>query len=208
VENVSPVSEQPRHTEVPCIPGCSNPDDEPALIEAARHDPVAFGPLYQRYVDRIYHYLYMRAGNAEDAADLTQQVFLQAWRALPRYEARGAPFAAWLLRIARNVAIDAGRRRPMTIDWDYAATAFEHAAEREQDPEALLLRREAFARLGAVLRRLDPDKRELLVLRFVVGLTVREIAPVVGKSEAAVHKQFARILQDLKRRYKEHGYEE
>src|SRR5688500_13466750 len=78
--------------------------DERAVVRAVRHAPAAFGALYDRYYARIWRYLRARLGSDDDAADLTQQVFLQALDALPRYQERGLPFAAWLFRIARNAA--------------------------------------------------------------------------------------------------------
>src|SRR5581483_12168401 len=92
--------------------------DESALVLAARHDASAFGTLYLRYLDRVYWYLRARTPSEEDAADLTQQVFLHALAALPRYRQQNVPFAAWLFRIARNVAIDFNRRRRATVTWD------------------------------------------------------------------------------------------
>ncbi|HEY7416489.1 MAG TPA: sigma factor, partial [Ktedonobacteraceae bacterium] len=74
-------------------------DGEAALIEAAKTNPAAFEPLYQRYKGRVYRYLFFRLRHEEDAADLTQQVFLKALSALPGYRIRNIPFAAWLFRI-------------------------------------------------------------------------------------------------------------
>ena len=84
-------------------------ETEAACIEAAKSNPAAFEPLYIRYRERIYHYLRTRVHNEEDAADLTQQVFLQAMDALPRYNQRGIPFIVWLFRIAHHTAINANR---------------------------------------------------------------------------------------------------
>ena len=89
--------------------------DEVALVRAAREEPSAFGTLYDRYLGRIYAYLRARSSNDEEAADLTQQVFLQALDALPRYREGRVPFAAWLFRIARNAAIDSHRRRRTSV---------------------------------------------------------------------------------------------
>src|SRR5947209_18150938 len=86
-------------------------DDEAALVRAAQLDPAAFAPLYRRYRDRVYAYLCVRLSNADDAADVTQQVFLQALAALPRYRTCASPFGVWLFRIARNAAADLQRRR-------------------------------------------------------------------------------------------------
>src|SRR5579875_2591933 len=82
-----------------------------ALVRRAQADAVAFAPLYERYLPRVYRYLYARTHDPDDAADLTQTVFVRALAGLPAYRPRGLPFAAWLFRIARNVATDAHRRR-------------------------------------------------------------------------------------------------
>ncbi len=79
-------------------------DDEARWIAAAQASPNAFEPLYLRYRGRVYHYLRTRLNNDEDAADATQQVFLQALKALPKYKQRGIPFAVWLFRIAHHLA--------------------------------------------------------------------------------------------------------
>lgn len=165
--------------------------DEATLLDAARRDPTAFGILYQRYLPRIYRYLRTRTTSEDEAADLTQQVFLKAFDALPSYRNRGAPFTAWLFRIARNVAIDHARRKRITLTWDLQPEALHPATDTT--PESVVLREEALQRLRVLLSQLDTGKRELLALRFAAGLTNREISVVVGKSEAAVKKQLARI---------------
>jgi RNA polymerase sigma-70 factor, ECF subfamily len=173
--------------------------DEVALVRAARQEPSAFAALYDRYLGRIYAYLRARTSNDEEAADLTQQVFLQALDALPRYREGRVPFAAWLFRIARNVAIDAHRRRRTSVAWDLVPEALQPVAAH--DLEAGVLRREDIAQLRALLGALDSDTRELLALRFAAGLTFAEIAAVIGKSEAATKKRLARTLQSLKEHY-------
>ncbi len=75
--------------------------DDQALVRAAQADVAQFNALYHLYVERVHRYMLARTHNAEDAADLTQQVFLQALDALPRYRDRGVPFAAWVFRIAQ-----------------------------------------------------------------------------------------------------------
>lgn len=118
--------------------------DEAALIDAAQRHLAAFGPLYDRYVDRIYAYLWARTSSAEDAADLTQHVFAQALDALPRYRAGRVPFVAWLFRIARNAATDWRRRQRATVTWDLVPDALHPRAP--DDLEAEVLRREALIR--------------------------------------------------------------
>ncbi len=175
--------------------------DEPALVEAAQTDSAAFGTLYERYVARVYRYLRAHTGSDEDAADLTQQVFLRALDALPAYRERGAPFGAWLFRIARHAAIDAHRRLRSTVAWEALPAALQPSGAH--DPEATAIEREALARLGELLARLEKEQRELLALRFAARLSAPEIAVVVGRSPAAVKKQLTRLIQSLREQY--HG---
>lgn len=177
----------------------SEPDEtdaEAELIETAKANPAAFEPLYQRYKTRIYRYLFLRVRREEDAADLTQQVFLKALSALPRYQTRRVPFAAWLFRIAYYTAIDTYRRKKSAISWDTLAEDGQLIAGI--DLENHILQQERLTHLRQLLDQLDPYKRELLALRFSAGLSTREIALVVGKSQAAIKKQLTRTLQRLK----------
>jgi RNA polymerase sigma-70 factor (ECF subfamily) len=179
------------------VRGDPMPPDELALVRAAQRDPVAFDPLYERYIDRVYAYLRARATTPEDAADLTQQVFTHALAALPRY--RAGSFAAWLFRIARNTAVDAHRRRRATISWDLVPEALHPVTE--DDAEARLLAREARDRARHLVADLPPDKRELLALRYAARLSTAEIAAVIGKSEAATRQQLSRVLRALQEHY-------
>ncbi len=172
---------------------------EIALVEAARTNPAHFGALYQRYYNQVYRYLRTRVEHEEDAADLTQVVFLKAMDALPKYHARGIPFAAWLFRIARHTVVDTYRRHKSTVSWDLLPEVTE--SPREQHPEVQMLHQEQLIQLRELLSHLDPKKRELLALRFAGGLSSSEIAAVLGKSHASVKKQITRILQSLKEHY-------
>lgn len=175
---------------------CRPENDETALLHAARQDPKAFGELYKHHLARIYSYMRARTPTDEDAADLSQQVFLQAFKSFPKYRDRGVPFVAWLFRIARNVATDAHRRSRATVSLDVVPESSYPADE--EDPEAVALRREQILHARTLLSNLPPDKRELITLRFVAGLTLREIALVVGRSESTVHYQLGVTLQSLK----------
>ncbi|MDI3339559.1 MAG: sigma-70 family RNA polymerase sigma factor [Sphaerobacter sp.] len=171
-------------------------EHEAALVAAAREDPAAFGVLYQAYLPRVYRFPRARATTDAEAADLTQEVFVRALAAILRYRERGLPFAAWLFRIARNVATDAARRRRPTVSWEHVPEP-EHPAH-PADPARAALDREAMERLRALIAALDEEKRDLLALRIGAGLSIREISATVGKSEAAVRKQLARTLATLK----------
>jgi len=173
--------------------------DDTALVRAAEADPLAFAPLYQRYRDRVYWYLLARTGNADDAADLTQQVFLKALDGLARYTPQRGPFVAWLFGVARNAATNFRARSRPTVAWDYVTG--ESAIAPAQSVEDTIVRRESLDQLARLCAALDPARQELLALRFVGGLTSAEIAAVIGKSEAATKRQLTRIIQALKEQY-------
>lgn len=172
---------------------------EEALVRAAQQDRAAFGVLYDRYLDRVYAYVRTRTTTEDDAADLTQRVFLQALAALPKYRVRTVPFTAWLFRIARNTTIDFHRRQRDTITWDLIPEALQPIAEHEV--ETGVLHREDIERLRALLQTLDPETRDLLALRYAARLTTGAIAAVIGKTEAATKKRLARALHNLKEQY-------
>src|SRR5713101_2738528 len=162
------------------IPAEGREDAE--LVAAALRRSDDFGLLYERYLPRLYRYLLSRCGSREEAADLAQIVFSKAYDNLSRYRSDKAPFAAWLFRIARNAAADAHRKRRTTVSWDGLPEAL--TAANGAQPDAIAEKRERLARLRTLLERIEPDKRELLALRFASDLSSREIAAVVGKSEA------------------------
>lgn len=184
-----------------------NPDDatgqdEAALIQAAQRDLAAFGPLYARYVDRIHTYLCARAGWAapDEAADLTQQVFLRALDALPRYQMReGVPVAAWLFRIACNIATDWQRRQRPTVPWE--AVPEESHPHAPETADGAVLRQDEIAEARRLLASLDEQTREAIFLRFTAQLTLAEIGTVLDISEDAARKRITRALHALKERY-------
>lgn len=175
-------------------------DDELARIEAARANPTAFGPLYEQYRDRIYWYLQTRTTSTEDAADLLQQVFLQALDRLAQYNPKKGPFVAWLFGIARHAASNQHRDRRTTVSWDLLPAALRPPSS--DDPESQAVLNESLAELTDVFSALDRNKRELLVLRYVVGLSFAEIGAINGKSEATTRQQVHRTLHALKENYR------
>jgi len=181
---------------LPASPAAFDPDL--ALVLAAQENSEAFSVLYERFLPRVYRYLAARTATSDQAADLTQTVFLKAFDALPRYKPTSAPFAAWLFRIARNAATDAGRKRRSIVTIE---RAIEAPSPEEHGPEPALLRQERIDRLRALLGQLDPSKRDLLALRFGAGLSSREIAAIVGKTPDAVKKQLSRTIAQLKESY-------
>jgi RNA polymerase sigma-70 factor (ECF subfamily) len=181
-------------TGVPDVAGEPDRRADSQLVQQAKEDMLAFADLYRRHHGRVFSYLRLRSRSDDEAADLTHQVFLKALDGLPRYQERGIPFIAWLLRIARNTATDAARKRHGN-DCDLIP---EVHCDEDANPESAVLERERLEGLRDVIATLAQDKRDLLALRFTGGLSAREIGLVVGKSEEATKKQISRTLNFLR----------
>lgn len=167
-----------------------------ALVERAPSDKAAFGELYERYVKRIYNYIYFRTGSAQDAEDLTARVFFRAMGHIETYSDRGVPFQAWLYRIAHNLTAnwhrDQGRRKVVSLE-DYIAgelidDAPDRAVEDQQDIE----------RLRAIVRRMPEERQQLLNLKFVDGMSNAEIGDIMQRTEGAVKSLYHRTLMALR----------
>jgi RNA polymerase sigma-70 factor (ECF subfamily) len=174
-------------------------DDEhdiPELVaRAQRGDLDAVGAIYDRYVDRLYRFARVRLDDASDAEDLVQVVFLKMIDALPRYRSGGAPFGAWLFRIARNAIIDATRVR-------HTHEGLEAAAASQSDargPEELAIAANEVRALESALGELTDEQREVIGYRFFAGLSPSQIAAVMGRREGAVRALQFRALGALRR---------
>ena len=171
-----------------------------ALVKAAQAgDATAFGQLYERYRDPVFRFCLSRTGAKHEAEDLVADVFIRAMEALDRYEDRGLPFLAYLLRIARNAAIDRSRKtRPdMSID------ELVNHPESAQNVEAEAARSIERDTLFNAMSRLKPDYREVLLLRFVEGYGAADVGRMTGRSEGAVrtlqHRALDRLRNELAR---------
>lgn len=173
-------------------------DEDRTLVEAAQKSADAFAPIYTRYSTRIYLYVRARVATDEDALDITQQVFVKSFKALPKYRCTDTPVSAWLFRVARNLVIDHQRRTRSTTDINAIPGLLRSATI---SPEDAAVRGEEIELLRSALKRLDQEKRDLLALRYAANLRIREIAAVVGKSEEATKKQLSRALQSLRKQY-------
>lgn len=172
-------------------------NDEALLVEQAKSDPKAFGHLYEKYVQKIYNYIYYRTGNHHDAEDLTAKMFQRAMNHISRYEQRGLPFSAWLYRIAHNVVANwhRDRSRRKVIALDELALHSQH----RQSPESLLEEDEERNELLRVIRRLPADRQELLILKFVEGMSNEAIGEIMGRSEGAIKSLYHRTLLALRK---------
>ena len=154
--------------------------------------PSSFAPMYAAHRLSVYRYLRAKTSNDEEALDLTAVTFERAFAHHRRFRRRDGGVHAWLLRIARNAAIDATRRRRPTID---IASADVHLGRRAVEVDRLAQQSTEVLDLVA---RLPDDQRDALLLRYAGGLTSREIGIVIGKRESAVQKQIERGLAALR----------
>ena len=162
--------------------------DERLLVEAAQRDPSRFGDLYERHFERVYAFVARRVPAREAAEDVTAEVFHRALAGLRSYEWRGAPFAAWLLRIAANAIADRWKKlskqnaAPISDDLDQS-----HWPDIERR-----------AALFQLVDRLPDDQRAVVIKRFVEEKIIREIAKEFERSEGAIKQLQYRALETLR----------
>lgn len=170
--------------------------DDLALEQAIQGNSEAFGVLYDRYVGRIYNYIYYRTGDVYDAEDLTERVFIRALKHIPKYRNRGLPFSAWLYRIAHNLVAnwhrDNSRRKEIPLD-----EGLSHP-HRGDLPEQELMQTQERERLLRIIRGLPPERQQLILLKFVDDLSNAEIGQIMGRTEGAIKSLYHRTLLSLR----------
>ncbi|MFM8322356.1 MAG: sigma-70 family RNA polymerase sigma factor [Chloroflexota bacterium] len=170
--------------------------DDQALERAVQGDSEAFGLLYERYVNRIFTYIYYRTGNVYDAEDLTGKVFFRALHHIRNYSQRGLPFSAWLYRIAHNLVAnwhrDNSRRKEIPLDDGLMA------GHTGSFPEHEVMQAEEHDRLLRVIRTLPAERQQLLILKFVDHLSNAEIGVIMGRTEGAIKSLYHRTLLSIR----------
>lgn len=177
-------------------------DGEEKLIQRAiGGESSAFGRLYDEYQPRIYRFVLVKVGHREEAEDLTHQVFLKAWQSIAAYEERGLPFSGWLYQIARNQVIDHYRTKRTHAPLDLLEDGLASEERIEQSLESALF----MERIRKVMSGLTPDQEDVLLMRFVDDLPIRNVAKMLGKSEGAVKLLQYRAIERLKELLDDNG---
>ncbi len=175
-----------------------------ALVELAqRGDAEAFGQLYERYVDVVFRYVYVRVGGRQLAEDITSETFLRALRRMDSFSWQGRDIAAWFITIARNLITDNAKSARFRMEVTTADML--DADGRVDSPDEEVLDRLRDERLLTAVKNLKPEQAECVVLRFLQGLTLAETAKVLGKSEGAVKQLQLRAVRSLHRELADAG---
>jgi RNA polymerase sigma-70 factor (ECF subfamily) len=172
----------------------STAGDAALVARAKEGDETALGQLYRCYAPGIYGYIASRVGDAAAAEDLTSEVFLRALEGLPRFEYRGVPLSAWLYRIAHDRMVDHYRRRARRPTLPLEDDLLPAQEDLSQQVEARL----RLEHMGRAIERLTADQQHVILLRFVAGLKLAEVAYVLGKSTDAVKMLQLRALTHLR----------
>ena len=190
-------------------PGRDGEAEERRLVEAAQRDTARFGDLYEHYFEFVYAYVARRLRDRNEAEDLTAEVFHKALRSLPRFKWTGAPFAAWLFRIASNMIADRAQRaaREGSLASGDSGSALMAGLGGEKAQQADLELSERRAALFRQVEQLAEDQRRVVVMRFAEEKSIREIAEALGRSEGAVKQLQFRALEKLREQFTTEGTE-
>ena len=167
---------------------------ERELIEAAKIDRSRFGELYENNFERVYAYVARRVRDRDVAQDLTADVFHSALKNIERFEWRGAPFAAWLYRIAANAIVDRSKSGARRIASEVEVEDLPDRAEPGPDMDEI----EHRARLFKLVERLPRDQSRVIAMRFAEQKSIREIAEALKRTEGAIKQLQFRGLQNLR----------
>ena len=174
--------------------------DERRVIEAAQQDRVRFADVYERYFELVYAYVARRTRNRATTEDLTSEVFRKALANIDRFKWTGAPFGAWLLRIASNLIADRAKRDAKENVSDDESLRTE-LLPSEVPSESQQIQLENAERRAWVIRMVDElpeDQRRVVRMRFAEEKSINEIASALGRSEGAVKQLQFRAFQNLR----------
>jgi len=176
------------------VDGTSN--EKKLIQDAVRGMSSAFGSLYDRYQPMIYRFVFVKVGRREDAEDLTHQVFISAWTNIRSYKDLGHPFSSWLYKIARNQIIDhyRARRNETSLD-EMDPENFVEAAAAEAGTATKM----EVEKVRRAIKALKPDYQDVIIMRFVEDLPLKEVAKAMDRTEGAIKLMQHRAIKELKK---------
>lgn len=172
--------------------------DERLLIEAAQADVSRFGEVYERFFEVVYAYVARRMRDRSTVEDVVSEVFRRALANLSRYKSKGAPFAAWLFRIAANLIADRARREAKFSALEDDANLI--SQDLAKDSQSSLEDVERRAQLFRLVDGLPEDQRRVVTMRFAEEKSIKQIAENLQRSEGAVKQLQFRALQSLRQK--------
>src|SRR4030042_3483157 len=175
------------------VPNKTYPQEEKTelIVAAARGDREAFGKLYEQYHPKVFRHILCLVNNHHIAEDLASQTFLKALGAIHRYEARGVPFLAWLLRIAYNLGVNYKRTQGNHVD----RLPQSDLPDDQRHPDMIVEATDNTKRIREMIMGLEDNRRSVIVMFFLEDLSLSDIASVLGKSIGAVRALKCRALQ-------------
>jgi RNA polymerase sigma-70 factor (ECF subfamily) len=174
--------------------------EEVLVARASEGDAEAFGKLYMRHMDAIFRYVFFKLGDPVQAEDLTEEVFVRAWEALPKYQIGKSPFTSWLYRIAHNLTVDHLRKgRP---EETLSESMPNRVPNPGPSPEQIVEHNQTMDALVAAVGKLDLEEQQVLLMRFVEGMSHKQVAANIGKSDGASrviqHRALAAVAEMLR----------
>ncbi len=171
-------------------------NEENIVQQAINGNQFAFTRIYDEYFTRVYRYIFSLVGNQTEAEDLTQDVFIKALQAISSYKFKGAPFSAWLFRIAHNQVIDYWRKqkKEKTTTLDEAITI-----ASENDPVTMSEQISELEELTMALKQIPEAQGQVISLRFISGLSISEVAETLGKREGTIKALQFKGIASLKK---------
>ena len=171
------------------------------VAKAKEGDVFAFEELYQHYIIPIFRYIFFRVRSQQDAEDLTQTVFLKAWKALPNYQKKNNPFSSWLYKIAKNTIIDYYKKKRGVIV-QKPIEDLKQIKDEKSDLTEIIEQRERADILYQAISQLSAEQQEVIILRFIEDLSSKEVAQLMQKSEDAIRALQYRALKTLREKLK------
>lgn len=168
--------------------------DNLTAIACQKKDLSQFSFLYEKYVKKIYNFIYYRTFHKETAEDLTSKVFIKALENINKFNPQKGKFSSWLYQVARNIVIDYYRSQKQELNfeefWGIASN---------QNLSASLDQKQAIEEIKTYLQKLDSLQRDIVIMRLWDELSYKEISQIIGKSEAACKMCFSRVMQSMRK---------